>query len=246
MQLFVTAIQGSVGNYIASKSSDEIYKKFLVVNFMFAFLTQFVTICFFVLIQPFIRWWTGGGEYLLEMSSVLILSLNVYVSRRRTSLNVFKDCAGIFWKDRWSAIAEAGINLIVSIGLAYWIGINGVFLGTLVSTLLAPFWVEPKVLFKYCFKRSPKQYFIRYFIDFVVLLLIGTLVALVSTLIPEGGVLLLVLRFAVCIIITIGLLFLAYCRTPECKELMMVGKNMLRGLLKKKSTANQEDNVEHK
>ena len=49
------------------------------------------------------------------------------------------------------------------------IGINGIFLGTIISTLVAPLWVEPKILYKHYFKKSVWNYFKRYLFDAVIM-----------------------------------------------------------------------------
>jgi len=234
MNLFVTALQGSVGNYIASKTKEEVYEKFKQVDFAFAIISGFVTICFLVLIQPFIEAWTGGGEYLLGFETIALLAISMYFNRRRASVLLFRDCAGLFWKDRWKPIFESIINLAVSLVLVHWLGINGIFIGTIASTLFAPFWVEPYVLYKHYFQKSLKSYFGRYVIDVVITIITAIIVFIVCSFIPHVTTLWLILKFAICIILSALLLVLCYCNFKEFKSLFNIFKDMTRKLFRRK------------
>lgn len=75
---------------------------------------------------------------------------------------IFRDALGLYWYDRYKPLAEAVVNLVVSIFLGLWIGTLGVFLGTAISTLSVCFWVEPYVLYKYGFHGPLHKYFQRY------------------------------------------------------------------------------------
>ena len=235
--LFVNAITGSVGNLVASSSKEYAYEKYKQINFFFSFLSAFTTICLLVLFQPFMKIWTGGGEYLLDFSTVIILCLSFYFSRMRSGTSIFKDVAGIFWQDRWKPIAEALVNLIVSIILVYIIGINGVFVGTIISTLVAPFWVEPYVLYKHYFKRSVKDYFKRYIVDFIIMLVCGVLTYFVCSFIPDLGIWWLILKFMVCMLLSAGLLIIAYMPSKEFKQLFNIGIVFLKKYSKKNKSS---------
>ena len=46
----------------------------------------------------------------------------------------------------------------------------GVVLGTLISNLVLPCWNRPYIIYKYVFKTSPKNYYINYIKNFIVML----------------------------------------------------------------------------
>ena len=69
---------------------------------------------------------------------------------------------GLFWYDRYKALAEAVLNLGISIVLVKNFGVWGVFAGTFCSTVLTSVWVEPYILYKYRFHRPVKEYFKTY------------------------------------------------------------------------------------
>ena len=76
--------------------------------------------------------------------------------------------SGLFVKDVIRPYIEAGLNLVTSIIAVQYLGIAGVFVGTIISCLLTVTWREPYLLFKYEFKKSMVPYWTQ-FISFVLL-----------------------------------------------------------------------------
>lgn len=235
--LLSNALLASAGNLVASSSVEYVYERFKKINFVFVYLSSFCTICLIVLIQPFIQKWTGGGEYVLDFLTVVAICLSFYFMRMRTGVNVFKDAAGIFWQDRWKPIVEAIVNLVASIVLVKLIGLSGIFVGTIISTLVAPFWVEPCVLYKYYFKRSVKSYFVRYLLDFLVMCAGCVITYFICSFIPDGSIWMLILKFIVCIVVSNMLLILAYFPTKEFKELFELLKKFVKNIFNRKKTS---------
>lgn len=233
MMMF-NSFSASVGDLMARKSREYNFEKFKDINFIFAYLSSFCTICCIILFQSFMLVWTNNPEYLLDFSTVILVCLSMYFSRMRQSVLLFKEAGGYYRQDMWRPIAEAIVNLVVSIVLVKLIGINGIFIGTIVSTLVAPFWVEPYVLYKHYFKRSVKGYFARYALDFVIMCVCCVITYFVCSLIPDGGIWWLILKFVVCILLSNILLILAYLPTKEFKELFSMAKGMLKNIFKKK------------
>ncbi len=226
--LISNAMKASAGDLVASTSIDYVYERYKKTNFIFEYFSSMTTICLVTLLQPFILKWTGDTQYLLDFSTVVLLCLSYYLSTMRGGVGLYKEAAGLFWQDRWKPIAESVVNLGVSIGLAYVMGINGIVVGTIVSTLIAPFWVEPHVLYKYYFKKSVKSYFLRYALDFVIMIVCGVATYFICSLIPDGNLLLLAVKFVACFIITNILLILAYLPTGDIKNSLEIVKNLLR------------------
>ncbi len=225
--LIANAITASVGNLIANQSVEYVHNKFKQINLMFAILSAFCSVCFFVLCQPFIKLWTGGNEFMLATSTTLLLSISFYISKMRQAVLMFRDAAGLFWHDRWKPIIEAAVNLIGSIILAKFLGINGIVLGTIISTLCAPLWVEPLILYKHYFKRNCWVYFKQYLINTLITIVVGCTCYFTCTLIPNGGIWLLIAKFAACATLCGVLLLAAYSPTKEFKILMSTVKDLL-------------------
>lgn len=227
LSLISNALKASAGDLIASSNVDYVYERYKKTNFIFVYFSAMTTICLATLLQPFILKWTGSSEYLLDFSTVLLLCLSYYLGGMRGGAGLYKDAAGLFWQDRWKPIVESIVNIVASIGLAYVMGINGIVVGTIISTLVAPFWVEPKVLYKYYFKKSVKPYFLRYALDFAIMLVCGVATYFICSLIPDTTILWLVVKFISCFAISNMLLILAYLPTGDIKNSIEIAKNVL-------------------
>lgn len=226
--LLVTALTASVGNYMATQKVDEVYRFYKKSNFALFWLVGFCSICLISLFQPFIYIWTGTMEYVLPNITVLLMVISFYLRKMRTMANVFKDCAGLMWQDRWKPIAEAGINLVASIVLAKFMGLNGIILGTIISTVVAPLWVEPFVLYKHYFKKSVWRYFGKYAFYTVVTVGAGALTYWLCSLLPFAGIGWFVLKCGICLVVPNVIFLLCYFKTSEFKGVIGLAKQVLQ------------------
>ena len=71
-----------------------------------------------------------GRQYLFERSVVMILCINFFINGTRKAVLTFRDSMGLFWFDRYKALAEAALNLVLSILLVRQYQTLGVFIGT--------------------------------------------------------------------------------------------------------------------
>ena len=158
------ALTGSVGNLVAVESSQRIYDSFRKIWFVNFWLASFSCVALLTLINPFISLWVGD-DYLLDMQVVVMICLNLYMRLIRNTFITFNDTCGIFKQMRIKSLAEAIINLIVSVLFVgpFKMGIFGVLLGTFISNLCTNFWYEPYLLFRNIFKKPYRIYFTLFF-----------------------------------------------------------------------------------
>jgi hypothetical protein len=87
---------------------------------------------------------------------------------RQTSL-VFRDATGIFYRDRWKPLAEGLVNLVLSILMVILfkntfgdeVATSGVIFATVITNLFVCHIIEPYVLFKYAFDKSPRRHYFK-------------------------------------------------------------------------------------
>lgn len=235
--LIYNALTASVGNLMVTAERSYAYERFKKVYFVFAYLSSFSMICLVCLFQSFILKWTGGGNYILNFDTVIFICLSFYFMRMRQGVLTFKEAGGYYRQDMWRPIVEAIVNLVASIVLVKLIGLSGIFVGTIISTLVAPFWVEPCVLYKYYFKRSVKSYFVRYLLDFLVMCAGCVITYFICSFIPDGSIWMLILKFIVCIVVSNMILILAYFPTKEFKELFELLKKFVKNIFNRKKTS---------
>lgn len=168
-QLF-SATSASLGN-LRQKSDVKKYREIYEhLHFVNLWIASCCVICFYVLINPFVTVWIGQ-EYLLDKLIVAVLAINMFCGQMRHVNYIVIDTSGLFTKQKWRPIAEQVINLILSIVLVKFIGLSGIFIGTIVSRLVLQVWMEPCLIYKTQFQAKPTIYFIK--LAFFVIFTIG-------------------------------------------------------------------------
>ena len=238
--LLLNAVKGSIGNLVATKSKDEVEKTQNKLVFAYNWFISFCTICLLCLYQPFMSAWLGA-DYLLDFSVVVCICVNFYFYASRNMINGFKEVTGLFYYDRYKSVIEGIVNLVASLILVQFLGLEGVIIATIISTLTACYWVEPVVLYKHYYKKSPKIYFLKALFYTAVTAAITAVLYFVVSLIPDGGIWWLILKFAVCIVLSNILLILAYLPTKEFKEWLGLIKDALKGLKTRIKTKKQQE-----
>jgi Membrane protein involved in the export of O-antigen and teichoic acid len=220
------SITASIGNLGVTETNEKGLFIFECINFIGFWIYASVSICLINLINPFIRLWLGS-DYLFPMPLVIIIIVSFYLTGMRKSVLTFRDALGLFWYDRYKSIFEAAINLVVSILLAQKIGVAGVFIGTIISTLTTCFWVEPYILFKYGFKTSAIPYFERYIKFSLFLLFVGGITWLICTIFPDGSFMGFIYRLLVSAVVPNIIFLVVFWRCKEYKYLLSIIKNRL-------------------
>ena len=157
-----TSISAGVGNLNAeNEDKSKLMTSFYRVFFMNFWIMGFSFVCLVCLFNPFICLWLKTDSLIFGMDTVVLISAVFFLTGMRKTVLTFREAAGAFYYDRYKPIVESIVNIITSVLLARVIGVSGIFLGTVISTLTVCIWVEPYVLFRHVFKASPKKYFRR-------------------------------------------------------------------------------------
>lgn len=230
----IFSVSASVGDLIAeddTKHSEQVLYNLLFINY---WVISFCATCLYCLLQDFIVLWLGK-DFLLSSFTVLVIVLCFYVSRMRNTVNIFKEATGILRQDRYKAIIESIVNLALSIPLTYQFGVAGVKLGTLLSTLLIPFWIEGYVLFKHYFHKSFKWYMLKqagYLLSFSAVTL---LTAMTCNLVPYEGLLAFVLKLIICCIVPNVIIAALFFKTDGFKYLSRIIFKLFATKIRKKA-----------
>lgn len=158
IQRIFTAISASVGNLGATSAKEHSYVVFRHIYMFTGLIAGLCSICLLFLFNPFIHLWLGD-QYLLSESTVLLIVINFYLATIRRPAFTFDEAFGQFPRLKYKSVFEAFTNILISIYLSKYLGINGVLLGTLISTLLFSIWIEPYVLYRYVFDVKLTCYF---------------------------------------------------------------------------------------
>ncbi|MEC6798269.1 hypothetical protein VXS03_14490 [Photobacterium sp. S4TG1] len=155
----ILVIKPKIGLLVGKSSKDEVKKIWDIMYIISFFVASNIIFVFFVNINFFINLWMGN-DYLLSQLTVLLITINVFIEIIRKPIDIIKDVSGYF-KDIHLPIIEGLFNLITSIILAIYIGLNGVIIGTLISNILIILLMKPYVVYKDIFHFSFFDYIFR-------------------------------------------------------------------------------------
>lgn len=155
-------VTASLGNIIAVETDQKKLESFETLFFIAFLAYSFESVCFICLFNPFIGELWLGKEFVFGIPTVVVIVLNNYLTGLRIPLINIKNAAGKFMEDAWVPFAFAGINLVASIILAKYFGVTGVFLGTIIGSMLTADWYRPVIIYKHVFHTSVINYFKKY------------------------------------------------------------------------------------
>lgn len=226
--IIFSACTAGIGNSLIVESEEKNYndlKKFLLIIFWIAGVCVSCLLCTF---QPFMKIWVGK-DLMLSMNMVVCMCCYFFVHEINRLVNTYKDAAGMWHEDKWRPLVVALTNLLLNIIMVQHIGLFGILLSTVISTVVVGMpWLLHN-LFTVVFKRSAKE-FIILLIKYVV---IATITAVVSYLICSyirlDGILEFIVKGVISFVITSVIYFILLFKTKDFQTV----KNMITGIVKK-------------
>ena len=132
-----SGVQASFGDLLVSKDDTKIksvYRKFELITF---YIISIIYICFTVLLGPFIQVYTASftdANY-INFGFVVLFSIIVVCQGIRIPTVTVVAAAGHYKQTQFRALAEATINIVVSIALIPIFKVYGILLGTITAYL---------------------------------------------------------------------------------------------------------------
>lgn len=229
--IFNSAIS-SFGNLIATESKQKQYEIFKIYRFAANWIYGLSAVGFFLLLSPLIELWLGK-EWLLSELVVGLVMLDYYFRGDRIVMANFKTAAGVFEQDKFLPLIQGAVNLVISIALVQEIGLVGVYIGTVISGILANI-VKPFIVYKVCFDRSTGEYF-----RDNLCYLIPTFVILVICIFLKGGILTEITLFrlivmGILIVVVYNVIWIVFFfKTKEFQYMINIVKGKVLGRIKK-------------
>lgn len=225
-------LTASIGNMNAQESNEKKLFIFRVINLATFWFYSVCSVCLFICMTPFIHVWIGD-EYVLPLSSSLIIAVNVYIAGMLFAPFNYRQTMGIFVEGKWRPIISAVINIVVSIIFAKLWGLTGVLWGTAIARLTTNVWFDPYLIFKRGMNTSPVPYYIDYVKKAVIFVGVGFICWFATNQIPNDNILWVVLKAVITFTISNLIVFVIYFRSEEFKYLFGVVKNF-KGIMKSK------------
>lgn len=159
---FISVIFNSVisgfGNLVATESRDKQYSMFKVYRFFACWLYGFAAVGFWLLLTPLVTGIWLNESWKLGHAALTLILIDLYFKGGRVVLVNFKIAAGVFEQDKYLSLIQGVVNLVLSIVGIQYIGLAGVYVGTVVSGVLANL-IQPVIVYRDCFGRSAWPYF---------------------------------------------------------------------------------------
>ena len=229
IRMLYNGITASLGNFVAIETNERKEAIFRKMNFIGFLLHGICTVCLINLFNPFIRIWVGE-KYCLDFSIVLIIVINFYLTGMRLPPQTMKSAAGLFDVDKYTPLVQSIINLIVSIVLVQKIGLLGVLIGTLVSSITIPCWQRPYLVYKYVLKMSSKKYFVEYF-KYILIIVVASLTSIYINkfLVIGNQYIAFIIKGLISSIVFIVFTMICYAKTDEMKYILNFGRKIIKG-----------------
>lgn len=234
-QSIFSAASASLGNLIATETFEKRYEVFKRYNFLGFWVFGWTGLCLYVLLNPFVELWLGEA-FLIDNLTLSLVMLNYYLVGMRVTIGNVKNAAGLYSQDQWVPVVQSLVNLVVSILGAVKMGLPGVFLGTVVSSVAVPCWYRPVVVYKYVFQKPVNEYFAYYFMYLAVVLMNLFLVMGINHFIIDSHAsneyISFILKMIACAIVPNAVIIALFHRTEEYGYLVGLAKLQLTRLRK--------------
>ena len=218
------SMTASIGNYNATESKEANERMYYNLFFASFWLYGFTGICLGVLLNPFISLWIGE-EYLLPGWTVFIIIANYYTAGVQYASTTYREVTGLFKIGKYRPLIAAVINLVVSIILAYPLGISGILLGTIISRLCVYFWYDPYIIHKTLFERKLTHYFATYLLYGAAALGAGAICFVLGNRIPvQNEGLAFLMNMILCAVLPNALFFLLFRKREEFQVILGYAK----------------------
>lgn len=126
----------SFGNVFAKKENDKIYPLFKEFLMLFILIAFSMSITFMIGIRGFVSVWVGKENYILEYLTIILFTATLFLNILYYPLVALINADGLFKDNKKHIFTCAMTNLILSIILINFLGIDGVLIGTIIAFIL--------------------------------------------------------------------------------------------------------------
>lgn len=211
-------IRPIIGNRLVTRQLEQNWNEFKKIYSIYIWLTIFACSFCISLYQIFEYLWAGNDNLLPDYIPYLLVVF-FFVTKLYGLLTVYQEAAGIWWHGKFIYIISAVVNLTINIILVNIIGLSGVIISSIVSTLTVSIPGIVHIIFKYLFiEKSYKKEFVKMFISLNVKAVLTFIIVNQVTLLIKGySFTVLLCRFIITLIIDILCYLILNIQSKEIK-----------------------------
>ncbi len=224
----VGAISASIGNYFAKEDRESSYQLFQRVEFMNYWFYGFSSVALITLLNPFVELWLGE-EYILSDAIVVALITRFFVEGYMNIMSMFRSTMGLFTQGKYLPLVVATLNIVLSIGLSYPLGVAGVLLATPLARCCINVWYMPLVIHRDGFHKPVGPFYFSCFFRVMLLTAVTCAMVGISKVICFGGVTVggfIAMTFLTAIIPN-AVFLVVFFRTDEFQYFLQLGKRFV-------------------
>ena len=227
LEVVIGAVIAGVGNSLVTESEEKNYRDLERFSLLFSWMMAVSTSMLLCMYQPFMEIWMGK-ENLLTSNYVICFAVYFYSMGINKLINMFKDAAGIWRKDRWRPLTAALVNLALNLATVKWLGLYGVLLSSVVSIVLVQIpWLMHN-LFSEVFPKKYQGQYIRFFCVFVAVALVSCALSwLLCSLLHLGTWPSLIINGCISFIVPNAVMLAVYGRSPMLRESLVQIKRVI-------------------
>ena len=209
------AIQPSMGSFVSvnRENREMVWQLIKRMNYLAYTCLSFCAISLFCLLGPFIRLWIGE-DYLLPQTVVFLISFNFFLYSLYFPIANLYTVLGLFNGDKFTSPIAAIVNLTVSILTVKYYGLIGIYIGTILSSLVFIIG-RTQIVYRKYFQRSSIQYYCELFKYLLITCGEGVITALCMGILKEYGFADFLIRVLLCIFVPNLINIILFHRTAE-------------------------------
>lgn len=223
VSIIFSACTAGIGNSLIVETKEKNFSDLKKFTFLIAWLAGFCTCCLLCLYQPFMKLWVGE-KLQLDFSAVICFCIYYFVYEINLLLNMYKDAAGIWHKDRFRTLVTALSNLALNLLTVNIWGIYGVIFSTVLSILIVGMpWLLHNLFTCLFNKKDLKDYLIN-LLKYTLLTLFSCVVCLcICNIVHISNEWInLIVRAIICLMFCNFIFLLCYRKSPEFMEIIIL------------------------
>ena len=232
MTMVYSACLAGIGNSIIVETLEKNLNDLKRFTVLILWISTVCTSCLLCLYQPFIAFWVGK-DLQMEYAIVICICIYFFIYEINHLLNVYKDAAGLWHKDRFRPLVTALSNLAMNIIMVQFWGLYGVVLSTVISMCVVGMpWLIHN-LFTVLFKKEHMVDYLKLLFTFAI---VGGIICAVTTIVCNlitfnSNLITLVVRGIVCVVISNVLFIAVFRKNKRFGEAIYLIEKMFKGKL---------------
>ena len=169
----------SLGNYVLTESKEKQVNMFYLINFVHIAIAAFFIVNYVGILQPFFHF-VFGLDSTLSIATLVLTAVHIGFDLNYQVNELFRETTKMFRKIPYISAINLVLNIILSIVLGHFFGLEGIIGGTLIAYFLTSFWFETFALFKFHLQSSSKKVWLKLAYAVVVIAAFSTAAFLIT------------------------------------------------------------------